>query len=864
MPQADIDVLYNTPPPPSVDDGDKAAIDALYGDGAPVSPDVAPNKPGLPLPPTPPAVPPPPGPQDSDGIFTTPLRWVSDAGGILDTSFHALKDAATGQGKTEDYPELTQAPDMPTGAGLRLAAGYMTSSDPQQIAGIALKALPGSSTTDASGQPLTDKFGNPLISYNGATYYLKKPGFLQPGSVARLGTEAVLGGLAATGIGDIPALAGRGLIQTAARSAAQGAGQAALSAGSDVASGALGSDQNVSAGRAGAAGVLGAAAEPVAAVIGAGLGGVWNALRGTARSLFGSWGGSVLTDAGRTAAPDAAVTPDMLTKTGQMIFDKAGVDPAKLSGGQLQTLDAGLGSQGGKAIGYAPDSVGGPAASRVIQAAQSGIPLTTGQITGNPIQLALEDRLRQAASPATGIMRDFGADQQAATAARAGALIPGSQPGVAPLDEAGFGQLLQSQIQARAAALKQATSNAYAKLPYLTQGGMAANGPTASFDPSVSSDLLDQVKDVSQRYLSSVTPAGNEARATLTNLVSQPGPPAGGPWKYGVTYTPPGTLPAPPGDVPVAFNVGAADTALRKLNQLYASASTDGDRAAVAAFRGKLNDAIDQAGLTGAMSGDPGVLAAWQAARAARAAQGEFMAQNSPAANSFMTQITQGNPSGQEVVNGLYGASQLGSKTGTTQVLDHLQSQFPPGSPEWATVQQAAVRRVLFGGTENTAEMTPNNIANRIDEAVNGNGKEVTQRVLDPDTIAGLTDFSATMRTLQQSAKQNPSGTAYTVGSALQSLAGRIPIIGAAFRAETQAVRQAQAAVAPGLPYPLVTRPTDQPLGVIRQLAPAVGGQTGQSDQHPLAGLPTAVVRAPFAAGAALGRLGGGLLHLLP
>ncbi len=226
----------------------------------------------------------------------------------------------------------------------------------------------------------------------------------------------------------------------------------------------------------------------------------------------------------------------------------------------------------------------------------------------------------------------------------------------------------------------------------------------------------------------------------------------------------------------------------------------------MSALRGKLNDAIDTAGLNGAMSGDPQVVADWQAARAARQQQGEFMAQNSPAANRFMTAISNGDPSAQEVVNGLYGAGQLGSKTGTTQVLDHLQSQFPPGSAEWQTVQQAGIRRMLFGTTEKTADMSPNNIANRIDEALNGNGQEISQRLFDQPTIDALGNFRDSMGLLQQSATKNPSGTAYTIQNMLLGLAAKIPLIGRPLTQEAQAVNAARSAVTPGLPARRVPR----------------------------------------------------------
>ncbi len=203
---------------------------------------------------------------------------------------------------------------------------------------------------------------------------------------------------------------------------------------------------------------------------------------GTWRALYG-YGGQLLNDAGKAADAGAQAAGDMLTTTGKMILKKAGVDPVDPTVGQLQTVENALGKSGAKAIGYAPPGEGETAAGNVVTAAQSDIPVTTGQITGDPYQLALEDRLRKAAGAASTTMADFGNQQTQAVTDRAAALIPGSQPGVSPPSEAELGETLKSQLLARLAALKQTTSDAYAKLPYLTKGGMAANGPSAAFDP---------------------------------------------------------------------------------------------------------------------------------------------------------------------------------------------------------------------------------------------------------------------------------------------------------------------------------------------------------------------------------------------
>ena len=855
---AEIDSLYDNPAagvPPPDDAAARQAIDALYGDHPSTS-----QMTGPPTPPaadTTPAGPPRvPGPQDGDGIFTRPIARAED---FLGSTWHSLKDAWTGAGKTEfpDQPELTQmAADVPgqtTGAGLRIAGAYALGSTPEQIADVATKALPGSTVSK-------DKFGNPQITFGDKTYYVKKPGFSPADLATGLGL-VVPAALAATGIGAIPWLAGEGVAATGARALAQGVGQAGVSIGRDLGTSALGSDEGVSAGRATEAAAGGALGEPLAAT-GAALGRlIGTSARDAWRSMFG-YGGKLIADAGGAAASDP-VTPSMLTKTGQMVLDKAGVAPASMTVGQMQAAETVLGKGGGAAIGNAPAAQAGPTAARALQSARSGVPMTTGQLTGDPYQLALEDRLRHAVSSGKPIMADFGGQQTAAIDTRAGNLVPGVTPGATPPTEAELGQALTAQTQARAGALETATTNAYAKLPFLTKTGMASvPGPSAEFNETTARSLLDKMQQIAQvRSIYSGTPAAQQAQSEISKLITAP--------RQGMQEGVEGVA-AMNGANPAAlsttqsrtFNLGDLDTTLRKLNTLYDSAANDSDRGAVGAMRGALNDHVDAAAMNGAVSGDPGVLQDWKDARAAARTQLEFLKPGSQAIQNWMDGVTSGAPSGQEVVNGLYGAGQLGTKAGTTQMLDHLQTQYPPGSAEWQTVQQAAVRRMLFGSTEKTADMSPNNIANRITEALQGNGSEITKALkLDPDTTSALGDFRDTMRTLQQSQRQNPSGTAYTAANALKALAQKVPFVGKAFSDEAAAVRQARAAVAPGLPASALTSPrlTDRPLGTIRQTIAPTGAAVLQqtSPQAP----PSAVIRYPYAG---MMRAGGLLGHLVP
>jgi hypothetical protein len=856
--QAELDALYGqdlpggTPPPPAAaDPATSDAINELYANDPSFSQVTGSRPPAAATNSGAPALPPAPGPQDSDGIFTRPI---AAAGDFMSQTWHSLKDAYTGQGKVEfpDYPELTalpgDAPGRTVGGSLRLGAGYLASSTPEQIAEIAKSALPGSTSS-------TDKFGNPMITFNGQTYYANKPGFSNADISGLVGT-VVPAAAAATGVGAIPSLAGRGLATAGARMLAQAGAQGSVSVGRDLTADALGSDQGVDPLRAAESAGAGAASVPIAALIGGAASGAW-------RTMFG-YGGKLLDDIGGAAATDP-VTPSMLTRTGQMVLDKGGVDPASLTVGQLQAAETALGKSGVKALAIAPDAVAARAVPRVIQSVDSGIPMTTGQITGDTGQLALEDQLRQASSvsKAKDIMAGFAATQRAATEQRAADLIPGATAGAVPPGEAALGNTLVAQTLARAGALKQATTDAYANLPFLTKVGMASQpgAPSATFSSGTSTELLNQMQQIAQqRAIYEGTPAARQAQTIISKLITVPSQDMA-PGVEGVAAMN-GVNPAPTQAMARPFNVGDLDTTLRQLNSLYDSAGNDADRGAVGAMRAAVNDRIDAAALNGSMSGDPAVMQNWQDARAAAKTQLNFLQPNSPVVRQFMDGITSGQLSGQEVVNGLYGAGQLGAKGGTAQVLDHLQTQFPPGSPEFQTVQQAAVRRMLFGSTEKTAEMSPNNISNRITEALDGNGQEITQKLFqnDPDTLQALGDFRDAVQTLQQSAKQNPSGTAYVLNDMIRKTAARIPVIGRAFNTEAQSISRAQSAVDPGLPMS-IARPTDMPLGALRQwVAPAGTVGYTQSDA-PKPPVWSGLVRYPYVAGA---RLGGLLSHMIP
>ena len=876
--QAQVDALFDNPAPDPAtpatpaDQANQAAVDALFADHPALPAVVSPPQPAPAPAPSAPGLPPAPGPQDSDGIFTTPKPWnggsgspdTSDdnpgaaLGGFMGQTWHALKDAASGSGKVEfpDYPELSQIPtDQRTlGQSAQLGFGQMFSSDPKQMSDIALKALPGSTAS-------TDKFGNPMITYNDQTYYVAKPGFSNANISQAAGT-AIPALAVASGVGAIPALAGTGIVPTVVRSVAQGVGQAGVSAARDVGADVLGSDQGISKARAEVAGALGAAAEPVAAVASA----IGSAATSAWRSMFG-FGGDLLNDAGKAAAATNTVTSDMLTKTGQMVLDKAGADPSSMTVGQMQAAEAALGKRGAAAIGYATDpNAAAITARNTLLSAKTGVPLTTGQTTGDPWQLYLEDQLRQRQGTAQPIMKGFSypqpdglpvtaPNQPAAVQQAATNLVPGLAPAEDVPSVAAQGQTIRDQIQARAAQLSANTTAAYQQpgMANLTNVGHATapTGESLYLSGGVSQNILQGMQDLT-RTRAAYSPAVQDAQATVAKLITAPSADMA-PGVEGVAAMN-SPQPNPHLQVQVApFNVGAADEAMRKLGSIRASAASDQDKGTIGQIMATLQGGIENAAGEDLMSGNPDILDNWVNAKAAARTEFNFLGPNSPAAQTFMDGITSGELSGQQVVSGLYGMGKLGSG-GTQQILNHLQTQFAPDSPEWQAIQQAGIRHVLFGPETTPTSMYPANIAGRINSALTGKGAEISQQLFPPEFIQGAQNLADTMPVLQQSQKQNPSGTAYTIGNMLNKFGKNLPLVGRVFGDEATAVKQATAAVSPGISGPL-RRPTDVPLSQVRRLAPAVAGLPAADNANlSLQGVPAVYVRGPLEAAIAAGR----------
>lgn len=356
--------------------------------------------------------------------------------------FQKARSLVTGEGRTEfDIPELgTSGSEVPAFSeqGMKMAGAYASSADPEQIADIALKTLPGSERG-------ADKYGNVIIKFNDKDYYVNKPGVSQADLFALLSQAGAFAPAAKFGA------AGKTLGKRMVRTGLTSAG---TSAGLDLAAEQLGSEQGVSGSRAITSGVAGGIFEGIGPL----------AVKGW-RSIFGK--------------PLALGKDGRLTREGARMARKAGLDPEDMDT-RLSRIFA---EEAAESV--SPEHAAGRTAAR-----EFDIRYTRGQTAGDFDQLAREEATRKGAfgKQAGDIMRQFD-EEQIGDIATARARVQGElgQSGIEREAEGAANVL--TGVQERARGLGQQVDRAYE----------AARGARAEFTGESLSDLskgvADSVKD---------------------------------------------------------------------------------------------------------------------------------------------------------------------------------------------------------------------------------------------------------------------------------------------------------------------------------------------------------------------------------
>lgn len=331
-------------------------------------------------------------------------------------------DVVTGKSQREPgIGELgTSGPSVPalSEEGLRMAAAYATSTDPQQIADIAVKTLPGATQKK-------DKHGNAVVTFEGKDYYVNRPG-LSEADLFQLASQ-IVAYTPSAGIG----MKGASLLSRAVLTGGTAAG---TSMGLDKAAEALGSEQGVDVTKAAIVGAGGALFEGLAPTAMR----AWNAI--FRKNRFFNPRTGALTGRGRKAAQEAGLDVDDMTER----LAKDFAEEAK----QATSPRAALASAESK---------------------EFGIPYTRGQLTGNYKQIASEEAMRH------GALGDDAGNVLRAHDRRVADSITGARhqvqgtlsdaPEALYAKEAQAGADVLSGVKSRASLAKQAIGDAYERVP---------------------------------------------------------------------------------------------------------------------------------------------------------------------------------------------------------------------------------------------------------------------------------------------------------------------------------------------------------------------------------------------------------------
>ena len=574
----------NAPAPPS--SGPDAApatpaqLQAIYGT-APVTP--APN---------------------TGTIGPVPAAAAPDDGGFLSRSWHAVKAFATGDDDVE-HPDIGALNLAGLGAGVSdaapIIAGMATTRDPQAMVNILKGQFPDANfSQDAKGNPIVQRG-------NGPPMYVMRPG-LTPDKALYYGVQA------------LPAVATAGATSAlpfALRTALTAGEAGAQSIGSDLGAMAAGSGGGIELGRAGGAAAGAIAGQVAAPVLGAAATYATRAVAPVWRAAYGL-GGRLFNDAAAAAAPDAAVTPGMLTTTGQTVFDKANIDPTKFTVGQALAIQDAAGTQAG-------DAATAATAASSQTAKEFNIPVTRGQATGDPTQLLREDALTNAGTPsAQRTMTRFFTGQTNAVNQAKQDLVG------APVDEEQLGTSLINAVRAHTGQLDSAEDAAWQ--PFNDLSPDSASGRAVQFSPTVSANLAANVAQTGANNFGlpnavtgeidpsarSLYPGALLAASRLNNLATDAQ--ADGSRAIG------------------GFNLGELQQTRQNINNIYrAAAPGSQDQRVVGQFKLHLDDAINDAVTNGDVTGPPGTLDQLNAARAATRAKYAFtQPNNNPAAQAFI------------------------------------------------------------------------------------------------------------------------------------------------------------------------------------------------------------------------------------
>lgn len=671
--------------------------------------------------------------------------------GWLGRTYDDISEAITGTKRTAE-PDAGEAVNLPgdqTGGAfngtLKAAVGYAFASDPKVLQKILVQAIPGATAAE-------DANGNPMLVVNGKRLYVNKPGMSGADIAGVIGLAASTVGFGKL-LGWLSKAAGVGakygsskVIPTLLRS---GVETAAGGAAGDVIAKGLSGDEKapwVDPTKALIDGIAGGAGGVIIPrVVGAA---VKIPLVQKLLGLFRS--------------DTAAIKPDGTpTTTFQAVLRAAGIDASQLTPETLRDIADEFMKQGmgriAAGVRKGDANAGREAQAIVSDAISKGeeIPLTTGQRSGDLGQIATEQRMRERAYgvPAAETMRDFGATQREAVKAAVDRRAAAAAGGTAPANEMEVGQRVVDSLRQGAGKAQAATDAAY------KAASDAADQAGIFFTPKnmdrISVGARNAIADQNMIVNKELTPAAQHALDLLdTSISSTPGK--------------------------QVLSIKQLEGVRQQINQLFGAVKNPSDKRALTliknAFDKNYGDIIDEGLASGQFSASQqGAVDLLKQARAARRAQGEvFEARggNDRVGKMIEGYIDDPNVNYQGIVNDLFGAGNIGAKKDAVELATRLQKALDPDA--WNAVRGGVIKRIVLGNANLQARDNAGwqKIANSIDDALTGSGRQFVEKLLTPEERAGLSQIRyAIGRMIVPPGVANTSGTSGALMDIMRKMA---------------------------------------------------------------------------------------------
>ncbi len=599
-----------------------------------------------------------------------------------------------------------------------MMGAYATSIDPEQIADIALKALPGSTRKE-------DKYGNVIINFEDKDYYVNKPGASQADLFQLLGQ---------TGMFTPGARLASGMRTLGGRMAVSAPLMAGTSAATDIASGALGSEQGISGERAATAALFGPAFEALAPMAK----GAWNLII-SRHDLFNP-------------------VTRQLTEKGIKFARQAGLDPEDMTPSLTKRFAR---EMVGEDI---PDIGMSKALSK-----EFDIPYTRGQTVQSVPQLGREEQIRHGVygSRAQEIMGEFdqlGNQRVEAALQRVQDRLGGT--GISKPSE--VGEVISRGLRQRAATFDRAINDAYEHARSLDAHVDAGALPALRQWVTEGLDQFSMTPDLypaATRAVKIVDDLVNKAKAVKPSRTRQET--ARG---FSVIDV--------PGRGPQNISVRDLELARKRLVNSIGLAKTAADRKAAGIVKKSFDRWEEDIIENGLFSGDPIAIPALRKAIRLRAQKGYLLGPRlkkgkEDDVGKMIQRIIDEDRTGEEVANWIIGSAKIGSVQSqkAIRVARRLEEIFGRDSVEYGVIREAVFNKLSINAAGGT--VTPRVFIENMKQAFHKTPTLMKELFREEQKLIASLRAAIGRRTMPES-MTNPSRSSFSAMRALRDSVRRI------------------------------------------------------------------------------------------